>query len=124
MYALHIYTDSLASIQAVKNAISHPHKHKRKLHSDLVGDVANLIICRAKLKQHTHLHKVKSHYDVDGNEHADKDVKEAVELDVTAHAFGPRNDYPEHHHDVPTYWMTALTPSVAHLKLAEREVCM
>ena len=58
MYALHIYTDSLASIQAVRNGIFHPHKHKLKLHSDLVGDIAQLIICMAKLKQHTHLHKV------------------------------------------------------------------
>ena len=67
MYALHIYTDSLASIQAVESAIFHPHKHKRKLHADLVGDVAKLIIYRAKLTQHTHLHKVKSHSDLDGN---------------------------------------------------------
>ena len=57
-------------------------------------------------------------------QYADKAAKEPAELAVTAHAFGPRNDYTELHLDLPTYWMADHTPSVANPKLTEREVCM
>ena len=66
--SLHLYTDSLSSIQAIRRAIYHPQLAVRKLHTGIVTEIAELISLRASNKLHTHIHKVKSHVGVDGNE--------------------------------------------------------
>ena len=37
--AIHINTDSLSSMQAVKSAIVTPHQNERKLHHDIIGNL-------------------------------------------------------------------------------------
>jgi ribonuclease HI len=106
-HAVHIYTDSLASIHAIHNAIFRPQRVHRKLHSDLVGEIARLIINRAAVGSHTHMHKVKSHVGIEGNEIADSTAKAAAQLAATAHAFGEW-DYAGLRETVPPYWIATV----------------
>ena len=76
--AVHIYTDSLSSMQALANAVFRPHVNRRKLHNDLLSDIARLILARSAAGLHTHFHKVKAHASVDGNECADAAAKDAA----------------------------------------------
>ena len=85
--AVHIYTDSLSSLQALANAIFRPHTTRRKLHSDLLNDIARLVLARSNSGLHTHFHKVKAHASVEGNEHADAAAKRAARLVGTSHRF-------------------------------------
>jgi ribonuclease HI len=120
--AVHVYTDSLSSIQAIKQAIFNPHNVRRKLHFDLVGEIARIIIRRSQSRLHTHLHKVKSHADVEGNERADTAAKEAAQLSVTSTDFGSL-DYCGYRETIPEYWMTAVPIRDSDDPPDESEVC-
>ena len=101
--ALHLYTDSLSSIQAIRRALYSPQSSVRKLHTGLVTEIAELILLRARNNLHTHIHKVKSHVGIEGNELADKHAKKAAELAVTAHNFGYWN-YEGRQETISHYW--------------------
>ena len=108
--AKHIYTDSLAAIHAIRSALFKPHNVKRKLHHDIVQDIASLIKIRAHKGLHTHIHKVKAHANVLGNEIADRGAKEAARLSVTDHPF-EHMDYSGYKLTIPPYW--AFTTNIA-----------
>ena len=115
MSAAHIYTDSLSSMQSIKAAIYEPQSIMRKLHCDLLQQIADKILARAGNQCHTHLHKVKSHVGIEGNEHADKAAKAAARLYARRESgdAGGRDaqlDFAGHLENVPSYWLEAGTP--------------
>ena len=101
--SVHIYTDSLASIYAIKNAIFNPHRNSRKLHTEVLAAIASIIVKRAERHQHTHIHKVKSHVQIEGNERADAAAKHAAQLSTTSYNFSAY-DYTAFCITIPTYW--------------------
>ena len=108
--AMHIYTDSLASIHSISKAVFYPQLAKRKLHAQLVMAIANIIIGRAKNGLHTHLHKVKAHAGIEGNENADVAAKQACTLSAQGHNFESHRDYSERLQTVPGFWTSVLSP--------------
>jgi ribonuclease HI len=68
---MHIFTDSMASLCLIRKALHNEHLIRMSKHAALLRNIKTCLLRRADLKFHTHLHKVKSHVGISGNEAAD-----------------------------------------------------
>ena len=77
---LHIYTDSLASIHLISQAIRSPTWSllTENKHAALLTRIQAALIARSQNNAHTHIYKVRSHTGVHGNEMADRAANEAA----------------------------------------------
>jgi ribonuclease HI len=68
---LHIYTDSLASLQLIRKTLREPYLLRESKHLDILRNIRSRILHRARMGLRTCLYKVKSHSGVHGNTAAD-----------------------------------------------------
>jgi ribonuclease HI len=77
--AIHIFTDSQASIQLIKKARDAPRLLKESKHAPLLHGIVGRITAIVLKGGEVHLHKVKSHTGIRGNDIADAAAKEAAD---------------------------------------------
>ena len=73
-----IYTDSLASLCAIRKHLYTPHLTQTHKHKGLLEEICSHLRRRVELNTPTYLHKVRSHTGIRGNDEADRMAKEAA----------------------------------------------
>ncbi len=63
-----IYTDSLCSIQNIRQMLDRPHRMRESKHKALVEQIVQILAQRAMAGGHTYLKKVRSHTGIHGND--------------------------------------------------------
>ena len=74
-----IYTDSLCSIQNIRQMLDKPHMMRESKHRALVEQIVQIMAQRAMAGGHTYMKKVRSHTGIHGNDEADRLAKEATD---------------------------------------------
>jgi ribonuclease HI len=72
---LTIYTDSLCSIQNIRQMMDRPHMMRESKHKALIEQIVQILAQRAMAGGHTYLKKVRSHTGIHGNDEADRLAK-------------------------------------------------
>ncbi len=75
---LTIYTDSLCSIQNIRQMLDRPHMMRESKHKALIEQIVQILAHRAVAGGHTYLKKVRTHTGIHGNDEADRLAKEAT----------------------------------------------
>jgi ribonuclease HI len=85
---LTIYTDSLCSIQNIRQMLDRPHMMRESKHKALIEQIVQILAQRAMAGGHTYLKKVRSHTGIHGNDEADRLAKEATDpkMPIDTHA--------------------------------------
>jgi ribonuclease HI len=76
---MHIFTDSMASLCLIRKALHSEHLIRMSKHAALLRNIKTCLLRRADQGFHTHLHKVKSHIGISGNEAADKAAQDVAD---------------------------------------------
>jgi ribonuclease HI len=94
----HIFTDSLNSLYLINTQIKHPTQLKNHPDKTILESIINMLKNRTAT---THLHKVRAHTNIIGNEEADKLAKEGRKIVLVS-------DIPFHPHEsahsTPYWW--------------------
>ena len=77
--SLHLYTDSLCSIHLIRRMLDSPWTLTECKHEKMLQSIVEILRQRAEAGATTHMHKVRSHVGIMGNEKADEAAKLAAQ---------------------------------------------
>jgi ribonuclease HI len=119
---VHIFTDSKCSQLQINKYLLHPEAFRHHLHRDMIRCISEQIRDRALAGGHTHIHKVRGHAGIIGNEEADAVAGLARRLVTEGKDTDRHTGHIESEPRKQMYWLYHQGSSLPNLKKSPRDL--